>query len=138
MKNKCVCLISENLPAGLAANAAVILGISAGDALKEAIGADAEDRDGLLHSGVIQIPVAVLKAPQTLLADVMNQKKNGTLSDCTILDFTSLAQSCKTYPEFLEQMKKTGTGELSYAAVLIYGPQKTIRHISGELPLYSG
>ena len=57
----CVIVIDEALPAGVAANAAAIIGITLGRRFPEAVGADVTDGGGIMHSGIIQIPVPVLK-----------------------------------------------------------------------------
>ena len=59
---KCVMVIDENLPLGIIANTAAIMGITLGKQMPE-------------------------------------------FSDLTVVDFSDLAQGCKTYDEFIEKMK---------------------------------
>lgn len=50
---KCVTVIDENLPLGLVANTAAILGITLGRERGEVVGGDVYDGDGNRHLGII-------------------------------------------------------------------------------------
>lgn len=58
---KCVMVINENLPQGIIANTAAILGITLGKQMPEVVGADVYDRTGNRHLGIIGFPVPILK-----------------------------------------------------------------------------
>ena len=45
-------------------------------------------------------------------------------SDFTVVDFSDLAQGCKTYDEFIEKMKGVSEGELNYSGVAICGTKR--------------
>ena len=51
--SKCVMVLDENLPLGLLANTAAILGITLGKHMPEAVGADVLDGSGKAHLGII-------------------------------------------------------------------------------------
>ena len=55
--SKCVMVLDENLPLGLLANTAAILGITLGKHMPEAVGADVLDGSGKAHLGIIMFPV---------------------------------------------------------------------------------
>ena len=59
---KCVMVLDEGLPPGLAANTAGILGITLGKHIPEAVGPDVTDRSGRTHLGIIEFPVPILRA----------------------------------------------------------------------------
>ena len=85
--DKCVLVIDEAMPRGLAANTAAILGIT------------------------------------------------WEFADVAAVDFTDLAQSCRTYGEFIEKMARTGPGELRYLGMALLGPRHQVDRLTGSLPL---
>ena len=58
---KCVMVIDEQLPHGVIANTAAILGITLGRHLPEVVGADVVDKSGGEHLGIIEFPVPILR-----------------------------------------------------------------------------
>ena len=58
---KCVMVIDEELPAGIIANTAGIMGITLGKYMPQVVGSTVTDADGNSHLGVIQFPVPILK-----------------------------------------------------------------------------
>ena len=54
-------VLDENLPLGLLANTAAILGITLGKHMPEAVGADVLDGSGKAHLGIIMFPVPILR-----------------------------------------------------------------------------
>ncbi len=57
---KCVIVMDERLPLGVAANTAAILGITMGMKMPDVVGEDVPDAQGNAHTGIIQFPVPVL------------------------------------------------------------------------------
>ena len=53
---KCVMILNEELPAGVLANTAGILGITLGKKVPENIGPDIYDKDGREHLGIVLYP----------------------------------------------------------------------------------
>ena len=78
---KCVMVIDENLPLGIIANTAAIMGITLG-------------------------------------------KQMPGFSDLTVVDFSDLAQGCKTYDEFIEKMKDVSETELNYFGIAVCGEKR--------------
>lgn len=58
---KCVMIIDENLPLGIIANTAAIMGITLGKEMPEVVGANVTDQSGNEHLGIIEFPVPILK-----------------------------------------------------------------------------
>ena len=112
---KCVVVLDETLPAGLAANAAAIMGITLGRQMPEAVGADVTDQSGRLHRGIITFPVPVLKSSPEELRAIREKLYQPEFQDLSAVDFSDLAQGYKTYEEFTGNMAQTpGSGpELS-------------------------
>lgn len=128
---KCVIVVDESLPLGLIANTAAILGITLGAKLPEVVGADVRDGGGKEHMGIIEFPVPILKAS----ADMLSKLRLSLYEkdDLMTADFTDVAQSCRTYDEFID---KIGSAEeLRYFGVAICGAKKKVNRLTGSLPL---
>ncbi len=58
----------EQLPLGIIANTAAIMGITLGKAMPEVVGADVRDESGHTHLGIIEFPVPILRgSPESTL-----------------------------------------------------------------------
>jgi hypothetical protein len=51
------------------------------------------------------------------------------------VSFSALAQSCKTYDEYIDKMAATATTDLDSVGVGLHGPQKRVNRLVGSLPL---
>lgn len=130
---KCVIVVDENLPLGIIANTAAILGITLGARLPGVVGADVRDGGGNGHMGIIEFPVPILKATSEALKKLRLTLYEKEYSDLTAADFTDIAQSSKTYDEFID---KIGTAEeLRYFGIAICGAKKKVNRLTGSLPL---
>lgn len=129
---KCVILLSPALPAGMAANAAALLGVTLGRLRPDTVGADVRDREGGLHRGIITFPIPVLSADEERLRALRQQAEEAGL---TAADFTDLAQGCRTYEEYIEKMGRTPEASLHYIGLALCGPKKQIDRLTGSLPL---
>lgn len=67
---KCVMVIDENLPLGLIANTAAIMGITMEKEMPEVVGADVTDQSGNPHLGIIEFPVPVLKGSPEVIKEI--------------------------------------------------------------------
>lgn len=132
---KCVIIIDANLPLGIIANTAAILGITMGMKIPDVVGSDIIDSDGNKHLGIIQFPIPILKGNTEILQELRNKLFLEDYSDLTVVDFSDLAQGCKTYDEFIEKMAVCREKDLSYIGVAICGNKKKINKLTGNLPL---
>ena len=132
---KCVMVIDENLPLGLIANTAAIMGITLGRDMPEVVGADVTDRSGRLHRGFIEFPVPILKAAPETIKALRERLYQPEFQDVTAVDFSDLAQSCKTYGEFIEKMALTSENDLQYFGVTLCGAKKKVNKLTGSMPL---
>lgn len=57
------------------------------------------------------------------------------LAYLTVVDFSNLAQGCKTYSEFIEKMAQTDEAALSYLGIALCGNKKKMNKLTGSLPL---
>ncbi|AOF48447.1 DUF2000 domain-containing protein [Tetragenococcus halophilus] len=134
-ENKCVILIDDALSLGLVANTAAILGMSLGKKHPELIGPDTLDGDQFLHSGIIYIPVPILKSNRKNLFDLRNRLYQKDYQNIETVDFTNLAQSCKTYEEYMDRFQQMKATDLQYMGIGLYGPKKIINKLTGNLSL---
>ncbi len=132
---KCVMVIDEELPLGLIANTAAIMGITLGQKLPEVVGADVSDQSGHVHLGIIEFPVPILKAGPEAIKALRERLYQPEFQDVTAVDFSDLAQSCKTYDEFIRKMAGTAEPDLQYFGVALCGAKKKINKLTGSMPL---
>lgn len=132
---KFVIVINENLPQGIAANTAAIIGMSLGKKLPEAVGRDVTDQSGSLHPGIVELPVPILKSSAETIQEIRNIIQKVEYSSLTAVDFTDLAQGCRTYDEYIEKMALASDDSLKYFGIGLCGPKKKINRLTGSLPL---
>lgn len=132
---KCVMVIDENLPQGLIANAAAILGITLGKQMPQVVGENVTDQSGCLHLGIIAFPVPILKGSAEEIREIRGKLYQPQFQDLCVADFSDLAQGCKTYDEFIGKMAETPEGNLQYFAIAICGPKKEVNKLTGSMAL---
>lgn len=132
---KCVMILDENLPLGLIANTAAIMGITLGKRLPEVVGTDVADRSGNVHLGIIEFPVPVLRASCDTIKSVRERLYRPEFQELTVVDFSNLAQGCRTYDEFIQKMGQASEETLEYLGVAICGPKKKVNQLTGSMPL---
>lgn len=133
---KCVMVIDQELPAGIAANTAALMGMSLGSRIPEVIGCEACDKSGLTHPGVLQIPLPILKADKETLRAIRTQLYEDAFQDVEVMEFSDVAQQCNVYDEWLDKAKNTEEAEFQYLGVALYGDKKKVNKLTGSLPLY--
>lgn len=132
---KCVLVMDGSLPPGVLANTAAILGITLGRERPEAVGGSVTDGDGRGHLGIIAFPVPVLRGSREDIRALREQLYQPEFQELTVVDFSDLAQSCKTYGEFIQRMGRTPEDSLRYLGVAICGPKKKVNQLTGSMPL---
>lgn len=132
---KCVMVIDESLPLGLIANTAAIMGITLGKQMPEVVGADVTDQSGNEHLGIIEFPVPILRGSTEDIKAIREKLYQPEFMDLTVVDFSDLAQGCKTYSEFIEKMGRVDESSLQYFDVAICGAKKKVNKLTGNLPL---
>lgn len=132
---KCVMVIDENLPLGLIANTAAIMGITLGKEMPEVVGANVSDQSGNQHLGIIEFPVPILKGTPEVIKEIREKLYQPEFQDLSAVDFSDLAQGCKTYEEFTGKMAQTPETDLRYLGVALCGPKKKVNKLTGHMPL---
>lgn len=128
-------VIDENLPLGIIANTAAIMGITLGKQMPEVVGADVYDGAGKRHLGIIEFPVPILRGNAELIQAIRKRLYEPEFSDLTVVDFSDLAQGCKTYEEFIDKMKAVSETELNYFGLAICGAKKKVNKLTGSMAL---
>lgn len=132
---KCVMIIDENLPLGMAANTAAIMGISMGKEMPEVVGADVFDQSGNRHLGIIEFPVPILKGNAKIMQAIRQKLYEPEFSDLLVVDFSDVAQGCKTYDVFIQKMTLVSEMELQYLGIAICGAKKKVNKLTGSMGL---
>ena len=133
--SKCVMVLDENLPLGLLANTAAILGITLGKHMPEAVGADVLDGSGKAHLGIIMFPVPILRGDAEQIRAIREILYGVDYQDVIVVDFSDVAQSCKTYDEFIRKASLAEEKEFQYLGIGICGSKKLVNKLTGNLPL---
>lgn len=134
-QEKRVIVVRENLPLGIIANTAAILGVTLGMKMPEVVGREVADRRGGLHSGIIQFPIPILRGSARALKNIRERLNKPPFSRLTAVDFSDLAQSCKTYDEFICKMAEAEEADLEYYGIALRGDKKRVNRLTGNLPL---
>jgi len=127
---KAVIILDNSLPKGLLINTASILSIILGTKIENIIGPNTLDKSKILHHGVIKFPLPILETDKSELKKIYNialQKK------IFIADFTTLAQKCKTYDEYIKKISNTKNEELDFIGLALVGDKNIINKITGNL-----
>lgn len=132
---KCVMIIDEHMPLGIIANTAAILGITMGLKMPDIIGADVYDMEGNSHAGIIQFPVPMLRGDADTLKEIRERLYEPGFDDVVAVDFSDLAQGCKTYDEYITKMLRASEASLQYMGIAICGSKKKVNKLTGNLPL---
>jgi len=132
--HRCTLIIDNDLPAGLAMNAASVIGVSFGRAVDNLVGAALQSQDGVTYPGVITAPLPVLLAT----GDYLRELHGRCAADETffVLPFSALAQSCRSYAEYEERMRDATSPNIELVALGLAGPKKAVTRLTGNLKLY--
>ena len=132
---KCVMVIDESLPLGIIANTAAIMGITLGKKMPEVVGGDVYDQTGREHLGIIEFPVPILKGDAGCIKEMRERLYEPEYEGLTVVDFSDLAQGCKTYDEFIGKMGMTSGSELNYYGIAVCGEKKKVNKLTGSMGL---
>lgn len=132
--HKCAVVVADTLPTGLAANAASVVTLTLGHLLgSDLVGPDVQDADGARHPGLVLVPVPVLVSTPDGVAAVARSATDDDAA--TVVPFSSLAQSCKTYSEYQQRVALLPTDGLDLVAVGLVAPRRLVNRLTGSLPL---
>jgi hypothetical protein len=137
-EQKCVMVIDANLPLGLIANTAAMLGITIGQLHPEIVGPDVIDGSGKTHLGISMVPISMLKGDETLLGDLRLRLFEQEFAGLTAVDFSDVAQKINVYEDYAKKSAETPEREHGYYGIALYGDKKKINRLTGMLPLLRG
>lgn len=131
---KCAIIVDKELPVGLAMNTVAALALSAGKFVDGIIGSPVKDGDGRSHTGITKIPLPILKGAASDLRDIALKASDSP--DLFVVDFSAVAQSSRTYDEYIRRTAELPTAELPYIGVAVCGTKSAVNKLTGSLPLY--
>ena len=135
MTMKLVMVIDPELPLGLIANTAAVFGMSLGERVPGLVGPPVVDGSGREHAGITQIPIPILKADRPFIKALREQLFDPRDADVLVIDFCTVAQQSKAYPDYIRLMANCPAEELSYLGVCLYGPVEQVGRLTGSLKL---
>ncbi|MGN9863464.1 DUF2000 domain-containing protein [Bacillus swezeyi] len=134
-ETKCALIIDENLPLGLIANTAAILGAALGKNKPGLLGENVTDGSGIEHLGIVKVPIPILKGNAELLHELRNKLLTDDFRRILTVDFTDVAQSIHTYEAYTETFQSTASSDYRYFGIGICGDKKKINRLTGSLGL---
>ena len=133
---KLVMVINRDLPLGLVANTAAVLGISLSKIYQEDIvGGDIVDADGNLHLGITAQTIPILSASREQVKEIREAMFEPAFAEVAAIDFSEAAQRCLNYEQYIRSLAQLSAKELFYLGVCMYGPKKKVNKLTGSLPL---
>lgn len=132
---KCVMVIDENLPLGIITNTAAVMGVTLGKHFPYTVGTDVFDKTGKCHLGIIEFPIPILKGNPEIIKELREKLYQPEFLELTAVDFSDVAQSCKTYDEFIGKIANVPETDLNYFGIAICGNKKQVNKLTGSMPL---
>lgn len=131
MTLKPVIILAEDLPAGLRANFAAVLGMSLGQLRPDLVGAETVTRDGVALPGITTVALPVLSAPGSDLLRIFAAATELPVR----LAYMRAAFEARDYPDYADRISSTPLDSHSPQAILLAGPRKAVDRLCGQLPL---
>lgn len=135
VEKKGVLIIDSELPIGLIANTAAILGITLGYKHQCIIGEDITDASNQSHLGITNMPIPILKGTSTLIKELLSEVKTKYHNDVTVIDFSKTAQLCTDYDDYICKVKNLASDEFDYLGIGLYGSKRIINKLTGSIAL---
>lgn len=132
---KSVMVIDSELPIGIIANTAAILGVSLGKLIPEQVGEDVMDASGQTHLGIVSTPITMLNGNKSVLKDLRSRLYDPEFRDLVVVDFSDVAQSCNVYNEYAAKAAVTAEQDYNYFGIAIYGNKKKVNKLTGFMAL---
>lgn len=130
---KCVMVLDEQLPIGLAVNTAAVLALTLGSRMEALIGPDVMDGSERVHVGITTLPIPILKADVEALKRLWARANES--ETVFVVDFTDAAQTSHTYEIYTRRIGEARADQLRYLGLALYGKKETINKLTGNLPL---
>lgn len=127
-------IVADDLPPGLAINAAALVTSTLGNRMKHLIGGDVKDLSGDKHAGLTWLPITILKASRDTLSEVHRQAIHD--NDILVIDVPEQAQMTRTYEDFESLMSQAHGDAIRYLAIGLYGDKSRITALTKKISLY--
>jgi Protein of unknown function (DUF2000) len=132
MPERCVIVLDQELPPGLAANAAAVLAVTLGAREPALVGGDLVDADERVHAGLFRAGLPVLKAPRSDLRELRDRAADAGLG---VVDLPAFGQQTNDYDEFRAAVARTRAADLEYLGLAVYGERRPVGRLTGNLSL---
>lgn len=132
---KVVMVIDRELPLGLIANTAAVLGASLGNMVAGLVGGDVADADGNRHLGITTMNIPVLGASGEQIKELRGRLSAGEFADVATVDFNHVAQRSLDYENYTRLLAGSPGAALTYLGLCLYGPVKKVNRLTGNLGL---
>jgi hypothetical protein len=132
---KIVMVINRELPPGLIANTAAVLGVSLGRNQEEIVGCDIRDAQGHLHPGITAKTIPILAGSRDQIKSLRDSLFAAEYSDITVVDFSEIAQRCLDYETYSQRLSGLDSAAIHYLGICLYGPAKKVSKVTGNLAL---
>ena len=130
---RAVIVVSDALGPGYAANAAALLALTLGARMPELPGPALADADGVSHPGLYPRGLPVLCAGAEPLREL--HRRASAAEGVAVIAFPAVGQTTTDYEAFRAAVADTATEDLAPVAVLVCGPAKPIRSLTGSFGL---
>ncbi len=131
---KMVIVLDDALPLGLKCNTAAVLSLTLGNKITGLIDKDLKDGSGVVHRGLTNTPLPILKARESELKE-LRTAASGLGENLMIVDITDAAQTTKNYADYEEGLKSKKTDELQLLGIALAGFAKDVKSLTGNLGL---
>ncbi|MFV0643295.1 MAG: DUF2000 domain-containing protein [Sphingomonadaceae bacterium] len=131
MDLKPVIALSDDLPSGLKANIAAVMGMSLGRYRPGLIGVEAYTADRTKLPGITTVPVPVLSADRARLSELFAQAGNLDL----VVPFGEAALTTKNYNDYQVKLATLPDADQGIVGLLLVGSKKAVNKLVGQLPL---
>ncbi len=133
---KLVMVIDKELPVGMIANTAAVLGISLSKMFPAGIvGPDVQDADGNIHIGITAQTIPVLGGSREQIKEIRDRLFAAAYQDVTAIDFSEAAQRSLEYADYTGALSRLSAADLYYLGVCLYGPKKKVNKLTGNMAL---
>ena len=115
------------------ANRSAVLATGVGARHPEIVGPDLQTADGQCWGTFTNVPMAVLASEDQ--THVFRLTAKADQLGCSLMVYLSRAQELRSYEAYQASVAKDRFDELDVDGVIIYGPLKAVRKVTGSLAL---
>lgn len=132
---KVVMIIDQQLPLGIVANTAAVLGMSLSNQCPDIIGSEVNDQDQHIHYGITEKNIPVLGVGKEDIKKLRNRLFKDEFPDIKAIDFTTVALRSREYESYRKTIALIPANELEYLGIALIGPEKKVNKLTGNMPL---